>query len=492
MPKDKLNDYSATNASNTDVGGVNVDEGMLPSAVNNALRELMTHLKDFADGTEAVNAISVDNLKLDGNTISSTDTNGNIVISPNGTGEVDITGTVAATSYTGDGSALTGTGGTRWQSTIVTGTTLSAVSGNGYWIDTTSNQCTITFPSSASVGDTIELVDYARTWNANKIIINPNGLNYKGSTSNVEYTKVGQALRAVYSGATEGWTPVSVDGDNADASLYDIDFLVIAGGGGGGTTAGAGGGAGGYRNSYNSETSGGNSTSESSFKIGAVGTQYTITVGAGGSGGTFDGANGANGSNSVFSNITSTGGGGGSHGGTGATGGSGGGGGYGAGVGGAGTTGQGSSGGNGNTDGSPAPHYPCGGGGGAGAVGGNAVSATNVGGAGGNGLASSITASSVTRAGGGGGSGVGNASGGSGGGGQGGPVGSSTRTNGTSNTGGGGGGGGGFSLGNGGSGVVILRMSTANYSGNTTGSPSVTTSGSDTILTYTGSGSYTA
>ena len=43
----------------------------------------------------------------------------------------------------------------------------------------------------------------------------------------------------------------------------------------------------------------------------------------------------------------------------------------------------------------------------------------------------------------------------------------------------------------GGSGVVILRMLTANYSGTSTGSPTVTTSGSDTILTFTGSGSYT-
>ena len=59
MPKDKLNDYSATNASNTDVGGVNVDEGMLPSAVNNALRELMTHLKEFADGTNGIDVLSL-------------------------------------------------------------------------------------------------------------------------------------------------------------------------------------------------------------------------------------------------------------------------------------------------------------------------------------------------------------------------------------------------------------------------------------------------
>jgi hypothetical protein len=33
---------------------------------------------------------------------------------------------------------------------------------------------------------------------------------------------------------------------------------------------------------------------------------------------------------------------------------------------------------------------------------------------------------------------------------------------------------------------------TANYSGTTTGSPTVTTSGSNTIMTFTASGTYTA
>jgi hypothetical protein len=42
--------------------------------------------------------------------------------------------------------------GISWQSSIVTGSTLSAVSGNGYWIDTTSNACTITLPGSATAG----------------------------------------------------------------------------------------------------------------------------------------------------------------------------------------------------------------------------------------------------------------------------------------------------------------------------------------------------
>ena len=46
-------------------------------------------------------------------------------------------------------------------------------------------------------------------------------------------------------------------------------------------------------------------------------------------------------------------------------------------------------------------------------------------------------------------------------------------------------------LGAGGSGLVVIKMLTSDYSGTTTGSPTVTTSGSYTILTYTGSGTYT-
>lgn len=37
-------------------------------------------------------SVSVDNIKLDGNVISTTDTNGNLTLTPNGTGEVQLTG----------------------------------------------------------------------------------------------------------------------------------------------------------------------------------------------------------------------------------------------------------------------------------------------------------------------------------------------------------------------------------------------------------------
>jgi hypothetical protein len=411
----------------------------------------------------------------------------------------------AGATLTNNGTA-SGFASIAWQSSIVTGSTLTAVSGNGYWIDTTSNACTVTLPASASVGDTIEFTDYARTWGTNAITINQNSLNFQGATSpNPVYNSNGQHVTIVYSGATQGWIP-TVDDDVTwkTQQTYSVDFLVIAGGGGGGrpdsgsgTQGGGGGGAGGYRNSFGSEASGGGGSSETelTFTIGAV---YTITVGAGGDGATTILANGSDGTDSSISGtgistITSiAGGGGGGQDDDGNSGGSGGGASSGGSAvsGGAGTANQGYNGGT-NTQ----TNYHAGGGGGAGAVGSNDTGNGN----GGNGVASSITGSSVTRAGGGGGgphsSNDVQGSGGSGGGGASG-ISGSAGTAGTDNTGGGGGGGtqGGQGA-NGGSGVVILRMPDENYSGTTTGSPTVNTNvggTGETVLIFNASGSYTA
>jgi len=68
--------------------------------------------------------------------------------------------------------------GLNWSSAVITGSTLSAEAANGYYINTTSNACTVTLPSSATTGDQIVLVDYARTWSANNLIIDSNGLNF--------------------------------------------------------------------------------------------------------------------------------------------------------------------------------------------------------------------------------------------------------------------------------------------------------------------------
>ena len=276
---------------------------------------------------------------------------------------------------------------------------------------------------------------------------------------------------------------------------YSVDFLVIAGGGSGGSSSngGGGGGAGGFRASYNSETSGGGGSSESALSF-SKGTVYTITVGAGGSSAyqsVGDTGSDSSISGSNITTITSNGGGAGGTSNDAGAGGSGGGGDGSSTFGGSGTANQGYDGAYGFNGG-----YGGHGGGGAGQVGQNVTGSGSsaVGGDGGDGQTSTITGSSVIYAGGGGGGDWGTGgTGGTGGGGDG-TDNSGTAVSGTTNTGGGGGGSGGFTStsGAGGSGVVILRMATADYSGTTTGSPTVTTDGSDTILKFTSSGTYTA
>jgi hypothetical protein len=392
--------------------------------------------------------------------------------------------------------------GLTWNPTVQS-TNFTASVNVGYMVNTSTAAVTVTLPAAPSISDQIAFVDFQETAATNAIVLNPNGLKIDGTTDNTFIRNSGEGVTILYTGTTRGWIPVSAanEGTQALASPYNIDFLVIAGGGaGGGSYQGGGGGAGGYR---------------TSTQAALPGTIITVTVGDGGAG--VGGADGNSGSNSSISGtglttITSAGGGGGrtitNSNSNGISGGSGGGVSYGTNpgipiLGGSGNTpstspSQGNNGGA-ITDSYGTAPYRGSGGGGAGAVGSNGgTSGTAAGGAG---TASSITGSSVTRAGGGGGS-IWNALGGTGGTGGGGngaqdnsPF--TAGTAGTANTGGGGGAAwGNAGAGNpgyaGGKGVVILSMATVHYTGTTSGSPTVTTSGSNTILQFNGTGSYSA
>ena len=282
-------------------------------------------------------------------------------------------------------------------------------------------------------------------------------------------------------------------GTNTAATIPAIGakVLVVGGGGAAGTTGGEGGGGGG----------GGFQEYANVFLV--KGEVYTVVIGAGGGGTTDYAVKAGRGAPSSIkgSNIQCmpcAGGGPGATypgqtpygkaygvGGDGASGG-GGGGNYNADsgrpmhYGGKGIGGQGFDGGDGHWTGSV---YGGGGGGGAGEKGENANTSTGAAGAGGDGLPSAITGSVTYYAGGG----AGNSTGTDANGGQGG--GANTGSSGTANTGGGGGAGNNCS---GGSGIVIIRVLTADYSSTTSGSPTVTTSGSYTVIKFTGSGTYTA
>ena len=394
------------------------------------------------------------------------------------------------------------TQGIEWQSTLKT-SNFTAVSGEGYFCNTSGGAFTATLPASPSAGAIVAFKDYAPSFASYALTIGRNSSNIQGNASDsqlstnrasvvmvyvdstkgwlfVQESNVGDLQAATYISATGGTITTSGDykihtftGDgtftvssvgNSDGGGAGVSYMVIAGGGSGGSggssVTGGGGGAGGFREGKNSGDpySASPLNAPAGLTVSASPGSYPISVGGGASAASSGGDNAGNvGSTSTFSTITSAGGGGGgANAADGSAGGSGGGGKESDGTGHAGNTPpvsppQGNPGGNGSE-----PGNFSGGGGGAGGPGGTGGPSV-----GGNGIASSITGSPVTRAGGGG------ASGGAGGPGGGGASGSSpswptpaptTGTSGTANTGGGGGSSPQVAnSGAGGKGVVIIR-----------------------------------
>ena len=51
MAKTKISEWSATPSNNTDIDGINIAEGCAPSGINDAIREMMSQIKDWQAGT---------------------------------------------------------------------------------------------------------------------------------------------------------------------------------------------------------------------------------------------------------------------------------------------------------------------------------------------------------------------------------------------------------------------------------------------------------
>jgi len=330
----------------------------------------------------------------------------------------------ATISNQGTAAGFGPTGAVSWNTTKITADPNPAVSGVGYFADTTSAAFTITLPSSPSAGAVIGIADYANTFATNNVTVDRNGSNIGGVALNAALLTNGLSVTFVYVDATQGWI-VTDSGNRSDlpgpeyivatggtittcgdfkihsftgpgtftvcsvgnpAGSDTVQTLIVAGGGGGGRDRGSGGGAGGLI-----------LTPCAGIPVSA--TAYPISIGGGGPGGTSPFC-GTQGTPTTGFSLTSVGGGKGSAGGgafpiattTGGPGGSGGGGSIGCSVpsigpGGPGTqpTQPGNSGayGFGSNGGAGNPSFPTGtantgGGGGAGAVG-VAGSSTNSG-----------------------------------------------------------------------------------------------------------------
>lgn len=77
-----IRDYSATPANNTVVDGADISEGCSPAGINDAIRGVMSDLKDVSTGAVALESPAADSLS--------------------------VTGNVSAATFSGDGSSLTG------------------------------------------------------------------------------------------------------------------------------------------------------------------------------------------------------------------------------------------------------------------------------------------------------------------------------------------------------------------------------------------------
>ena len=219
--------------------GINVSGGSIAGTLSTAAQANVTSL-----GT--LTTLTVDNVIINGTTIGHTDDTdlitvadgiatvaGEISVTTLDIGGTNVTATAAELNLldgdTSVGSSITladadgfvvndgGTmktipasdiktynpGGTAWQSVVTSNTTM--VAGRGYFVNTTGGAITMTLPSSASQGDTIQIIDYAGTADTNNITIGRNSHKIQGDAADLTVSTERAAFSLVYVDATQGW-----------------------------------------------------------------------------------------------------------------------------------------------------------------------------------------------------------------------------------------------------------------------------------------------
>ncbi len=264
------------------------------------------------------------------------------------------------------------TGTVDWNTTPKTAT-FTAVSGDGFFANTTGSAFTMNLPAG-SAGAIVSVADYAGTWQTNALTVSPNGTDKIGGVSaDVTLDTEGQSVTFIFVDSTQGWINTMDSTSNVRGSNFivatvsgtgntlatapccantkiatftgpgslcvsgisptpannEVSYLVVAGGGGGASGSaqpnsyGSGGaGAGGYREAKSPAATGYTASPLDGYatpgnRVSLTVASIPITVGAGGTALAYNpSGSGApvasqNGSNSIFSSITSAGGGGG-------------------------------------------------------------------------------------------------------------------------------------------------------------------------------------
>jgi len=248
------------------------------------------------------------------------------------------------------------TGTVDWNTTPKTAT-FTAVSGDGFFANTTGSAFNMNLPAGVA-GAIVSVADYAGTWQTNNLTVVPNGTDKIGSVNaNATLSTQGQSVTFIFVDSTQGWintmdstsnargsaficasvsgtgNTLAIDGDFKVATFTGpgnftvnsvattpannaVAYAVIAAGGGGGKNRGGGGGAGGFREGRCAPiTPYTASPLVASCGVTVTAQAYPIVVGGGGAGipgpAGGDGCIGGKGNTSSGLGITSTGGGGG-------------------------------------------------------------------------------------------------------------------------------------------------------------------------------------
>ena len=135
MAKTKISEWSSTPSNNTDIDGINIAEGCAPSGINDAIREMMSQVKDLQAG-------------LSGDTLAVA-AGGTGAASFAAAGLATLTGTETLTNKTLTNPTVTNYVETPYSANSGTAITLALTNGTVQIITLTGN-ATITMPTATS------------------------------------------------------------------------------------------------------------------------------------------------------------------------------------------------------------------------------------------------------------------------------------------------------------------------------------------------------
>ena len=89
-------------------------------------------------------------------------------------------------------------------------TNTTAIASRYYFINTTAGAITLTLPTTATMGDTVRVIDGANTFDTNNLTIARNGHVIMGDAENLVVSTEGASFDLVYYNATHGWKLFSI------------------------------------------------------------------------------------------------------------------------------------------------------------------------------------------------------------------------------------------------------------------------------------------